>query len=89
MTTSEEVGRRIRKVFIEAVSPDLSEESLRFTERLDEVAGLDSIALMEFVVAIEKEFGFTFEPEQLCLELFRDLDRLTAHVVRRVEGARP
>ena len=87
MTTGQDIGRRIRRVFIQAVSPDLTEESLRFTERLDEVAALDSIALLEFVVALEKEFGFRFEPEHLRLESLRDLDRLTAYVVRRVEAA--
>ncbi len=87
MTAAEDTGRRIRRVFIQAVSPDLTEESLRFTERLDEVAALDSIALLEFVIALEREFGFRFEPEHLRLELLRDLGHLTAYVVRRVEAA--
>ncbi len=55
MTDRNELAERIKWVFIESVSPGLSWEALRFTERLDEVAGLDSIALLEFVVRLDKQ----------------------------------
>jgi hypothetical protein len=55
VTDRSELAERIKWVFIESVSPGLSWEALRFTERLDEVAGLDSIALLEFVVRLDKQ----------------------------------
>jgi acyl carrier protein len=88
VTDRNELAERIKWVFIESVSPGLSAEVLRFTERLDEVAGLDSIALLEFVVALEKEFSFKFAPEQLRLELLRDLAGLTTYIAGRVSGDR-
>lgn len=83
MSNRDDIAGRIKRVFVAAVSPGLDEESLRFTERLDEIAGLDSIALLEFVIALEKEFGFKFPPEALRLELLRDLDGLTSYVAAR------
>ena len=88
MTDRNEIADRIKRVFIETVSPGLSQEALLFTQRLDEVAGLDSIALLEFVVALEKEFRFKFEREQLRLELLRDLDGLTSYISQHVSGDR-
>jgi len=86
VTHRDDIGTRIRRVFIEAVAPGLSEETLRFTQKLDDVAGFDSIALLEFVVALEKEFQFKFEPEQLRRELLRDLDGLTSYVAGRLSA---
>ena len=86
MTDRNDVADRIKRVFIDTVAPGLREEALRFTEKLDDVAGLDSIALLEFVVALEKEFQFRFEPDQLRRELLRDLDGLTSYVAGRLSA---
>jgi acyl carrier protein len=71
---------RIRRVFIESLHLNLREEDFSYEVKLDEAAGLDSVAVLEFVTAIEKEFGITFEPEMLTIALVRDLKKLTAYV---------
>jgi acyl carrier protein len=48
---------RVREVFIQSLGLNLREEDLPAGRRLEEVAGLDSIAMLEFVAGVEKESG--------------------------------
>lgn len=76
--------RRIRRVFVDSLGLNLNEADLDYKRKLDEYAGLDSIAVLEFITALEKEFGITIEPELLRLELVRDLQELSAYVETRM-----
>jgi acyl carrier protein len=71
---------RIRRVFIESLRLNVSEEDLPYEHKLDEAAGLDSIAVLEFVAALEKEFGIEIEPEFLEIDFVRDLPRLAFYI---------
>ena len=77
---SRETIDRIRRVFIASLRLNLTEEDLPYEQKLDEAAGLDSIAVLEFVAALEKEFGIELEPEFLEIDLLRDLPRLAAYI---------
>jgi acyl carrier protein len=83
---SQETVDRIRRVFLESLHLNLSEEDLRYEDKLDEAVGLDSVAVLEFVAALEKEFEITFESEMLTLDLIRDLQRLAICVDERVRS---
>jgi acyl carrier protein len=72
--------RRIRRIFIESLHLNLREEDFSYEAKLDEAVGLDSVAVLEFVTGIEKDFGITFEPEMLTIVLVRDLKKLAAYV---------
>jgi len=74
---------RIRRIFIRSLHLNLSEEDLAYEDKLDETVGLDSVAVLEFVAALEKEFEIKFEPEMLTLELVRDLKQLAAYIDER------
>jgi acyl carrier protein len=84
---------RIRRVFIESLHLNLREEDFSYEAKLDESVGLDSVAVLDFVTALEKEFGIEFEAEILKLELVRDLKELAAYVdgqtARRRASERP
>jgi|HubBroStandDraft_2_1064218.scaffolds.fasta_scaffold610191_2 acyl carrier protein len=80
---------RIRRVFIESLHLNLREEEFGYETKLDEAVGLDSVAVLEFVIAIEKEFGIAFEPEMLTFQLVRDLKELAAYVDRRTARRHP
>ena len=71
---------RIRRVFIAALHLNLREEDLPYEQKLDEAAGLDSIAVLEFVAALETEFRIEIEPELLEIDLLRDLPRLASYI---------
>ncbi len=62
---SAHTASRIKRVFLTSLHLNLSEADLDFEHSLDEVVGLDSLAVLEFVTALEKEFGITIEPELL------------------------
>jgi acyl carrier protein len=47
------------------------------------VVGLDSLAVIEFVAALEKEFGITLEPELLRLDFVSDLPQLARYIEDR------
>jgi len=79
---------RIGRVFVRSLHLNLSEGDLDYGQKLDEVVGLDSLAVIEFVTALEKEFGITMEPERLRLDLVRDLPKLAAYVEERVSKVR-
>lgn len=79
---------RIRRVFVEGLQLNLSAEDLNYGHKLDEFAGLDSLAVLEFVTALEKEFGITMEPELLRLDFVRDLPQLAAYIEQRTARLR-
>lgn len=78
-----EILRRIRKIFVESLELNLREDELGDVKRLSEIAGLDSMAALAFVTAVEKEFQIVIEPELLELDFLEDLPRLAAYVESR------
>lgn len=74
---------RIRRVFVESLHLNLHPEDLSYEDKLDEVTGMDSVAVLEFVAALEKEFSITLEPEMLTIDVIRDLKQLAAYVEMR------
>jgi acyl carrier protein len=74
---------RIRKVFLESLHLNLKEEDLDYERKLDESVGLDSLAVLQFITGLEKEFGFVIDPEMLQLDVVRDLPRLASHIEER------
>ena len=73
-------AERIRNIFMRSLGLNLSEADLDYERHLDEYAGLDSLAVLEFVGALEREFGIMIEPELLRLEFVRDVEKLSAYV---------
>ena len=85
---SRDIMERIRRIFIESLHLNLREEDFSYEAKLDEAVGLDSVAVLEFVTALEKEFGITFESERLTIVLVRDLKELTDYVDERTTRCR-
>jgi acyl carrier protein len=77
---------RIRTVFVESLQLNLREDELRGVTRLSEIAGVDSMAALIFVAAVEEEFHIAIEPELLELDFLEDLPRLAAYVEARGEA---
>ncbi len=88
-TASRATTDRIKGVFVRSLHLNLSERDLDYEQRLDELAGLDSLAVIEFVTALEKEFGITMETEMLRIDLVRDLPQLAAYVEDRLARVQP
>ncbi|HLY20754.1 MAG TPA: phosphopantetheine-binding protein [Bryobacteraceae bacterium] len=78
-----DVLRRIQTLLVESLQLNLPEHELRGVTRLSEIAGVDSMAAVVFVAAVEKEFDMVIEPELLRLDFIEDLPRLAAYVEAR------
>ena len=52
----------------------------------EEGIGLDSIAIMDFILLIEERFGFEFSDTELNVELFRNLKTLAGFIATKVKG---
>jgi len=74
---------RLRAIFVESLQLNLPEDELRGVTRFSEIAGVDSMAALVFVAAVEKEFHIVIEPELLELDFIEDLPRLAAYVEAR------
>ena len=81
-----ETEKRIRHVLNTSLSLELSEEELIQAVNLDELFGVDSLAILEFVTALEKEFGIRLDPEHLEMDLLKNLPRLSSYVESRLQG---
>jgi len=85
MTEKDTVKDRIKRVMIRALELNLNVGDIEEKVQLDELFGLDSVAAIEFVLELEKEFGITIEPEYLDVEILKDLDKLGAYIAGRIK----
>jgi acyl carrier protein len=79
------IMERIRKVFVASLHLNVSEEELPYEQMLEEAAILDSIAVLEFVTAVEREFGVSIQPEFIEFGFLRDLAGLASYIEDRIE----
>lgn len=77
---SGETMARIRTVFVKSMRLKVAPEDLSYDRLLEEAAILDSIAVLEFVVALEAEFGVSILPQFLELDFSRDLPALATYL---------
>jgi len=84
VTTETTIRDRIRKVLAHKL--ELHIENAAFIEigRLDEIFGMDSIAVIEFVIGLEQEFGITIPSENLDIEILKDVKKLEAYLRREL-----
>jgi acyl carrier protein len=83
-SASREIRERIRVVFADSLRVNSGEEGLTYQEMLDEAASLDSIAVLEFLTAVEKAFGVKVEPAILEFEFLRDVEALASYIEDRI-----
>jgi len=80
MTAGESLKNRIRRILIDSLELKLKENEIRDSTNFDDLFGLDSIAVVEFVIALEKEFEITIESERLTSSSLKNLDGLSAYI---------
>ena len=84
-----EVMKRIRTVFDDLSRMNGNRQGVSNEEMLEAAASLDSIAVLEFLAAVEKEFGIELEPAVIEFEFLRDVTALAAYIddrIRRTTG---
>jgi acyl carrier protein len=69
----------VRAAVIETLGID-DVDAIDSTTPLFSIPELDSMAVMELVVELERRFGITFEDEDLTAEVFETIESLAAYV---------
>ena len=83
MSTPDHVLQRLRLLADSSLNLNLTDGELASLTRLDEVAGFDSLSVLQFLAAVEREFGLTFEKAQLRAAFLADLPGLAAYIEAR------
>ena len=84
MSAENNLKNRIRKILIESLELNLKEDEIEEGIKLDELFGFDSLATIEFVIGLEREFEITIEPEYIDVDIINDLDRLSVYIEKLV-----
>lgn len=80
---SEAVNDGIRRLFVQALNIEVPSED---TDLID--GGLlDSLALVELLFAIEREFGIRIQLDELDIESFRTVERIGEFVERSLAAS--
>ncbi|MFZ9753699.1 MAG: hypothetical protein ACO3B3_09120 [Cyanobium sp.] len=74
------IDQRIHLVFNSTVSESCTWQQWQHMDSLQEWTALDSMAILEFLVGLEKEFGMRFPPEALDHSLFTSRLRLISYL---------
>lgn len=69
-------------IVMSVVRKTLNLEPIAFAEDLIETGQLDSMALVQLMVALEEEFDIRIEPEELDFEDFRSVKSMTEMISR-------
>ena len=81
MSAPECLNHRIKQLIVTTLGLEVTHEEIPDDEALFSGGmDIDSIATLEIVAAIEKEFGITVEDDELTIELFDSVTTLAAYV---------
>lgn len=78
------VSSLIRQVFAETLDLKFPEDELAGVHQLSEAVAMDSVAALQFVVALEQRFAIRFDEDWLDLDRLSDIEALTAYISGRL-----
>ena len=78
------ITRRVKQALVQALGLDVNPDEIDDNEPLfGEGLGADSIASLEIVFALEEEFGFEVDDEDLQVELFDSVRTLSQYIAEK------
>ena len=81
------VLQRLRYLANSSLNLNLTAADLATLTRLDEVAGFDSLSVLGFLSAVEREFGLTLKASELRAGFLADLPALAAYIAAHGSAA--
>jgi acyl carrier protein len=81
------IQRQVRSFITSELSGDLS--SIRDDESLLEAGIIDSLAMLQLVAFLEKQFDLRILEDDMMPDNFESLDAIAAYVTRSKNGYRP
>ena len=80
-----DIEKRIKKVLIKKALKDIDPKELDIDSPLIEYGvGLDSVATLEIVVALEEEFQIRIDESEITPETFETIKSLSRHISQKV-----
>jgi acyl carrier protein len=70
------VNDRVRRLFVDALNVEVASDDLDLIES----GTLDSLALVELLFGLEREFGISIALEELDIDSFRTVERIAGFV---------
>ncbi len=83
MSEVAELTQRIKELVVECLFLDVEPASIGDDENLMEAYSVDSVNLFEIVVALEDDYGISFEDEDFDVETFSTVASIAGLVKRK------
>ena len=84
------ITRRVKQALVQALGLDVNPDEIDDNEPLfGEGLGADSITSLEIVFALEEEFGFEVDDEDLQVELFDSVRTLSQYIAEKLGEGPP
>ncbi|MBI2485360.1 MAG: acyl carrier protein [Deltaproteobacteria bacterium] len=82
---SEEIKNRIKKLLLHKLLRDFSSEDIEdHTSLIGLGVGVDSVATLEFVVALEEEFQISIDENEINPELLATVSSISDYISSRI-----
>ena len=82
---SQEIFQNVKAVLVTTLSiEDRADELVLESELLGSLPELDSLAVVELLVALEERFGIEIEDDEVVSDTFETLGQLTAFIESKV-----
>jgi len=76
-----DIEKRVKKVLLENALKDIDPKELSIDSPLIEYGvGLDSVATLELVVALEEEFQIRIDESEISPETFETIESISNHI---------
>lgn len=80
------VDERVFRAFQLTMAADCRWEDWCAAESLQSLSAMDSVGVLDFVLALEQEFGLKFPIDDLQMELFSNRPRLVSYLADNLPG---
>lgn len=81
LLNQEEIKSRIKTIIVEDLDASISMEEIQDSVSLyDDGLGLDSIAIINLIVLIEKKFGISINENEISARLFSNINTLAEFI---------
>ena len=82
---NKDVKVRIKKVLAKRLPPGVKVEDIKDDTPLIELGvGVDSLATLELIVALEQEFQVRLNEEEINIEVLENIESITNYITKRV-----
>ncbi len=80
-----DIEKRVKKVLINNTLKNIDTKELNIDSPLIEYGvGLDSVATLELVVALEEEFQIRIDESEITPEIFESIKSISSHIFQRI-----